>query len=256
MAASTSKVHHLNLIDAGIKKFKFKTNWEACIFCQRVDSEKVICPSNRNIRTISNTCGYKTISKNILILKNFNALPMSLNVARLHEELWSMEETFIIYKAKWHQKCGLQFNTKEVQRVIARNQITESSTVLSETNGQEPAIERCTRNSDATSSTVCLFCDEELFRGESLHLIRSHSMLNKIKICACKAKNSKLLALLSQGEDLIARNKRYHLKCLTSFLNASRPFMKQASNDLEGVLEGIAYSDLLTYIEETRYYFK
>lgn len=58
-----------------------------------------------------------------------------------------------------------------------------------------------------------------------------------------------LAAKLTEG-DMIAREKKYHLNCLAAFYKRCRPKATSRNDEMPHAIEGIAFSDLLSYIEE------
>ena len=59
-----------------------------------------------------------------------------------------------------------------------------------------------------------------------------------------------LLAKLSKG-DMVALDAKYHSKCLSALYNHARKF-KAGAQQGEHPMSGIAFAELVMYIEETR----
>ena len=70
---------------------------------------------------------------------------------------------------------------------------------------------------------------------------------------AMKLQDKSLLAKLSAG-DLIAQNAQYHLNCLNSLYNRTRKTKSSEDSDRDRMNHGLAFADLVSYIEETRMY--
>ena len=72
----------------------------------------------------------------------------------------------------------------------------------------------------------------------------------KVRQCATILQDEQLLAKLSAG-DLIAQDALYHLECLVSLYNKARE-KNPPTNNADEVNEGIAFAELVSYIEDCR----
>ena len=72
----------------------------------------------------------------------------------------------------------------------------------------------------------------------------------RVRQCALKLQDKPLLAKLSAG-DLIAQEAKYHTQCLASLYNKARDTKLQEPN-VDDVNHGIAFAELVSYIEEIR----
>ncbi|CAG2215782.1 unnamed protein product [Mytilus edulis] len=120
----------------------------------------------------------------------------------------------------------------------------------------EATTSKKTRHSFSVQSTsnpsVCFFCNEN--GQEALHESSTFGQDTRVRECAVKLNDTLLLAKLSAG-DLIAQEAKYHSKCLVSLYNrASRIEMKNdnVESKKERQIHGIAFSELVSYINETR----
>ena len=66
-----------------------------------------------------------------------------------------------------------------------------------------------------------------------------------------KLQDKHLLAKLSAG-DLIAQDAQYHVQCLVSLYNRTRETKPSDNFDVYTVNEGIAFAELVSYIEDSR----
>ena len=66
-----------------------------------------------------------------------------------------------------------------------------------------------------------------------------------------KLQDQKLLARLSAG-DLIAQDAMYHLQCLFALYNRARETKASDDFDVHTMNHGIAFAELVSYIEEAR----
>ena len=70
--------------------------------------------------------------------------------------------------------------------------------------------------------------------------------------CARDLQDENLLAKLSAG-DLIAQEAKYHAKCLSNLYNRARAQISQDQDASdEQICKGIAWTELISYIEEKR----
>jgi hypothetical protein len=70
----------------------------------------------------------------------------------------------------------------------------------------------------------------------------------KVRQCATKLQDKQLLAKLSAG-DLIAQDAQYHVLCLVSLYNRARETKAFDNFDVDTVNQGIAFAELVSYIE-------
>ena len=64
-----------------------------------------------------------------------------------------------------------------------------------------------------------------------------------------KLQDRQLLAKLSAG-DLIAQDAQYHLQCLVALYNRAREVKTSKEPDVQAANHGIAFAELVSYIEE------
>ena len=74
----------------------------------------------------------------------------------------------------------------------------------------------------------------------------------RVRHCALQLQDKPLLAKLSAG-DMVAQDAEYHVKCLVSLYNRARGTEKySAESDADAVNHGIAFAELVSYIEDAR----
>ena len=67
---------------------------------------------------------------------------------------------------------------------------------------------------------MCLFCEKPASSSDPLHEVMTKMVGERVKRCATKLLDERLLAMVSSG-DLVASEARYHAKCLVSLYNAA-----------------------------------
>ena len=99
---------------------------------------------------------------------------------------------------------------------------------------------------------VCFFCDEVATERASLHDVMMLKLSDRVKQCALKLQDQKLIAKLSSA-DLVAQGAKYHAPCLVKLYNAaSRKTAIDRQNNPDAVSHGIALAELLAYIEDAK----
>ena len=74
----------------------------------------------------------------------------------------------------------------------------------------------------------------------------------RVRHCALQLQDKPLLAKLSAG-DMVAQDAEYHVKCLVSLYNRARGTETySAESDADAVNHGIAFAELVSYIEDAR----
>ena len=106
---------------------------------------------------------------------------------------------------------------------------------------------------EGTSTTIetCFFCGKPASAGRSLSKASTFGVDIKVRQCAIKLQDKRLLAKLSAG-DLIAQDAQYHVQCLVSLYNRARETKLSDDFDVDSVNHGIAFAELVSYIEDSR----
>ena len=100
----------------------------------------------------------------------------------------------------------------------------------------------------------CFFCDEPETPGEKLRDVMTLELDRKVKQCANKLQDNKLLVKLSNASDMVALEAKYHLKCLASLYNRVRSIERKQSfepNKPEHT-KSLVFAQLVSYIDECR----
>lgn len=190
------------------------------------------------------------MSENLSRLQNLGELP---NVNRFKSGNLSISETFIEKSAKWHKSCSLKYNMTQVRRAEDRKRKETSEKLLSEdTSNAEDTPVREKRNTFTSSfKELCFFCDKPSENGQELHQVLTKSIEEKIRECVATKGDSMLTAKLAQG-DMIARECKYHRLCLVKLYNSCRTTNDSCEDDIYSVIQGIALSQVISYIQDVR----
>ncbi len=97
---------------------------------------------------------------------------------------------------------------------------------------------------------ICIFCDEPAgYAG--FHNACTYDIDMKVRKCALELNDTAILAKLSAG-DMIAIEAKYRRKCLVALYNrASRSNCTDRNEEAD--LHGIAFAELVAYIDEFRF---
>ncbi|CAG2211100.1 unnamed protein product [Mytilus edulis] len=223
-------------------------DWANCILCQEIIDEKLICPFDSKRLNVG--AGYQSLADNIKKFHELRLMPEGINVCIENlDEGSGIAQSFIDQKACWHKSCNLKLNRTKLNRA-------EKRTSHERIDDKATTSKKKTRHSFSVQSTsnpsVCFFCNEN--GQEALHESSTFGQDTRVRECAVKLNDTLLLAKLSAG-DLIAQEAKYHSKCLVSLYNrASRIEMKNdnVESKKESQIHGIAFSELVSYINETR----
>ena len=114
-------------------------------------------------------------------------------------------------------------------------------------------LKKSTRKSEKRASfETCFFCDKPAPDGEFLTRKASTFGLDmNVRKVAMNFQGKSLLAKLSAG-DLIAQDAQYHLNCLNSLYNRARETKLSEDSNRDRMNHGLAFAELVSYIEETR----
>ena len=220
------------------------TDWTRCILCQEVTSESLQCPA-ADTRLCAKGSGYLTLSQNILRFHNLHALPMPIDIRRLDDGC-GIEQSLQKHKAKWHKLCSIKFNTTKLQRAEKR-QSTKDDDPLT----KPKKFTRVNDPHERARQDVCFFCDETS-STDKLHNASTFQLDSRVRKCALNLQDDRLLAKLSAG-DMVAQDARYHARCLARLYNKDTALQDKMQSDTSyNISHGIAFAELVTFIEELR----
>ena len=225
------------------------TDWSKCFLCQEDTTEVLQCPAES--RRGRQGAGYSTITDLLEGFSVIDSLPKTLNLSRL-DDGEGVEVTLKEHKAKWHDSCRLRYNKTELQRAEKRKRQVDDD------HDDEDIAKTCKRFSRRCSEDLrtpidtCFFCGKPASPGRSLSKVATLELDVKVRQSAIKLQDEQLLAKLSSG-DLIAQDAQYHVQCLASLYNRARDSETKNCHefDADDVNHGIAFAELVSYMEET-----
>ncbi len=180
-------------------------DWNHCIICQQDTTEPLKCPLHSPAS--SKTDAYESFLTNVEQFKAINALPTSI--------YFGSEETpasFSRHVASWHKSCHLKYNNSKLNKAQKRKRSNCSTMSDCE---KQPSRKRQALNNDN-----CLFCEKGQKDGD-LHQVSTFDADINIRTIITELQDTRLLAIIDGG-DLIAKETKYHLKCLTNLKNRYR----------------------------------
>lgn len=220
-------------------------DWTKCVLCQTNTSESLSCPADS--KRDSKGTGYKTTAENLLAFEKLGCLPRTITLSRL-DEGEGIEASFQHHKAKWHDTCRLKFNKTKLQRAEKRKASPEDSL----TSDDRKKFTRRSREEVPSAVHRCFFCDGDAVAGESLHKASTLELDARGRKCALELQDKLLLTKLSSG-DMVAQDAEYHINCLVALYNRERASKSSSSDrDVDAINHGIAFAELVSYMEETR----
>ena len=220
------------------------TDWNKCALCQEDKTEVLQCPAES--RRDTQGVGYSTVADLLESFNTIGCLPNTLNLSRL-DDGEGIEATLKQHKARWHGSCRLQYNKTQLRRAEKRKRPIQDA---SDDDTCMRFTRKCLEGTTASIGT-CFFCGKAASAGKSLCKASTFGVDIKVRQCAIKLQDKKLLAKLSAG-DLIAQDTQYHLQCLVSLYNRARETKVSDDFDVDTMNHGIAFAELVSYIEDSR----
>ena len=213
------------------------TDWTKCFLCQQVTDDKLICPVDHSY----GGGAYKTLANNLPLFAELGLLPSSITLNRL-DNGEGLESTFKTQHAKYHKKCYLKYNEKNLQRANKRKGNEDP----------EPQVpEKFTRRKSSQSSNVtCIFCNLPAAHKNPLRNASTGDLDTKVRQCAINLQDDNLLAKLSSG-DVVAIEMKYHPQCLVNLYNKDRAQSSYSKKSRKAdVARNTAFAEMLSYMQE------
>lgn len=202
------------------------TNWDLCIICQINSKEKLQCPAESKRKDVG--VGYVTF---VQILST-GALPNSQALISRLDEGDGMLLTLNSHAAKWHKSCRSYYCQREIDRESDREAkrpklecVETSSDTLSPIKRRDTRLLTGALTNSGTHLApevklpVCFLCGGPAEYQSVLHWALEKKVNEKVRDCAEKLKDVRLLALFEIGGDLKSKNQRYHARCLAGLYN-------------------------------------
>ena len=112
----------------------------------------------------------------------------------------------------------------------------------------------CTSKKQLHSTAhYCFFCDTEAQAGESLHRASTLHLDVRVRKCALRLQDKALLLAKLSAGDMVALDAEHNIKCIVSLHNRTREAKTcTTESDVDALNHGIAFAELVSYIEEAR----
>ncbi|GFR78525.1 tyrosine-protein kinase receptor Tie-1 [Elysia marginata] len=95
---------------------------------------------------------------------------------------------------------------------------------------------------------MCFLCHEE---GGRLHQVQTLELDRRLRDCVQDLQDQQLIAELNTASDLVAREAKYHAKCLTALYNRHRDSEKARASDTSMSSSSLALAELIAFMEES-----
>ena len=213
-------------------------DWNLCIICQKNTTEPLKCPLHNPIASGDQTGPYESFLANVGQFRSINALPTPIFFEH-HESA----ESFAMHNVSWHKSCYLKYNNSKLAKACKRK-----------STWSEDGPERKRSKRQATTINSCMFC-EKGSEESCLHQVLTFDADTSIRAMVTELQDTRLLAKISDVGDLIAREAKYHLKCLMNLRNRYRSHIRKSSQltqeiSDEKLNESRAFMELTSYIEK------
>ncbi len=216
-------------------------DWNQCVICQQDKPEPLKCPMQGPTNSCVKIDVYSSFLANLKEFRDLDALPTSIcfgdNVSAAD---------LLTHRASWHKSCHLKYNNSKLTKARKRK-----AKHIMDNPEQRPPNKR-----QAIEVDCCVFCMEGHEEGD-LHQVSTFDADSNIRTMITVLQETELLGRIDGG-DLIAKETKYHLKCLTSLRNRYRSHIRKlnqdeekAHADEENMNMSRVFVELVSFIEKT-----
>ncbi len=215
-------------------------DWNQCVICQQDKPEPLKCPMQGHTNSCVKIDVYSSFLANLKEFRDLDALPTSIcfgdNVSAAD---------LLAHRASWHKSCHLKYNNSKLTKARKRK-----------AKHMDNPEQRPPNKRQAIEVDCCVFCMEGHEEGD-LHQVSTFDADSNIRTMITVLQETELLGCIDGG-DLIAKETKYHLKCLTSLRNRYRSHIRKlnqdeekAHADEENMNISRVFVELVSYIEKT-----
>ena len=239
------KLIHTDTLNSPSAVTREPIDWSLCALCQESSDKPLSCPAKSKRTDIG--AGYQSLGDNLNSFLKLGKQPLPIDISRL-DEGDGIVSTLTRNNAQWHPSCRLKCCGSR----LARAELSSVSTTCSDAAEGLPYMLRQAEIRAPLGEMKCFFCDEVGTDAIPLHEAMTPRITNRVKHCAFKLQDQKLIAKLSQC-DLVAQEAKYHANCLVKLYNASsRKTEEGETQNSDRVSHGLALVELLGYIEDVK----
>ena len=175
-------------------------DWSRCIICQQDISEPLKCPLDSRGKG-GEAFFYSSFLENVAEFRSIGVLPTNI-----YFESDVTANDFQRQHASWHKSCHLKYSISKLTRAKKRNVNWDD-------------CERTPSKRQAMNTNNCFFCEKGSEEGDLHQMYADHN----IREMVTALRDTQLLARIDGG-DLIAKESKYHLKCLVNLRNRYRSY--------------------------------
>lgn len=241
------------------------SDWKLCIICQTNTKESLQCPADSKRKDLG--AGYRSFLNNLQEFHRLGCLPEKFTLSfpvEVTSENGNLEEILFKNKAAWHKSCKEIFSNAKLERARKRKltQVTkeeEEEDREDENDNDEPSTSpikarRSMSKNICYEKNFCFFCDVE-DNLSNLHSVCTFEVDSRVRQCAELLQDHILLSKLASCGDMIAKEAKYHAKCLVSLYNKARQIKKSTYNDAtsqENTVDDdeLAFTETVAYIDD------
>ena len=190
-------------------------DWNQCIICQQSTPEPLKCPMQTPGASYDKMIDvYESFLTNVKEFQDIDALPTNIIYFK-HDQ---SPADFAAHHASWHKSCYLKYNNSKLAKAKKRR--------ASNTDDLEKQLPR---KRQAIEVYNCLFCEKGQEEGE-LHQVSTFDADSDMRTMITELQDTRLLTRIDGG-DLIAKEVKYHLKCLTALRNRYRSHVRKLNQE-------------------------
>ncbi|KAK3761797.1 hypothetical protein RRG08_010121 [Elysia crispata] len=225
-------------------------DWSKCIVCQAETGKKLSCPAKSKRKDTG--AGYETFIANIRLFEEAGCEDLPEWIKSEVKDA----ETLAINEGKWHSTCYSRFSRTKADRLAERKRKRESDafdktfTRVNSSNSNDPrgVTESTASTPRMFRGNMCFLCHE---KGGRLHLVQTLELDRRLRDCVQDLQDQQLIAELNTASDLVAREAKYHAKCLTAVYNRHRDSEKARASNTSMSSASLALAELIAFMEES-----
>ncbi|KAK3922266.1 Phosphoglycerate kinase [Frankliniella fusca] len=248
MFAADSKMNsRFHLVDLNVsleapRKLPSAILWEKCAICQKeIKGEEPVNPLKST--RLSTDDAYTSLARNLEGFARLGRLPEDVQLHLLKGNL-TLEESLRKNRAVYHKSCALTFNKTKLDRLMATKRSCDQENIPP----PSPVKTRKSLSLSPYEKDTCLFCSLGSSRVWPLSTLQEEGA-NAIYKCSVELRDSKMLTMCEGG----IKNKMYHKKCYTNYLNRTRSQkLKSSESSTQSQAHGVVLARLISHMHEVR----